>query len=160
MRLPISRLRERLVNDQSDAGNAIVEFIFVAVLIMVPMVYLVVAVAKVQRSSLAVTEAAREAGRAFATGASTQDGRVRALAAARLAEQDAGLATMPDVRYVAAGTSCNSTQITPQLAAGSVFVICVRNSVTLPGVPTVLSGRAITTVGEYAVHIDDFRATS
>ena len=48
-------------------GNAIIEFVFVAVMVMVPLVYLVVAVAVVQRNQLAVTQAARDAGRAFAT---------------------------------------------------------------------------------------------
>jgi Flp pilus assembly protein TadG len=61
-----------------DRGNAIIEFVFVAVIVMVPLVYLIVSVADIQRSSLAVSQAAREAGRAFATGDSSADGVRRA----------------------------------------------------------------------------------
>ena len=42
-----------------DGGNAILEFVFVALIVMVPLVYLIAAVATVQRTELAVTQAAR-----------------------------------------------------------------------------------------------------
>lgn len=61
-------VRPRGINSHDeigDAGNAVIEFVFVAVLILIPLVYFVVAVASVQRSSVAVTHAAREAGRAL-----------------------------------------------------------------------------------------------
>jgi Flp pilus assembly protein TadG len=141
-----------------DRGSAIIEFVFVAVLVMVPLVYLIVAVATVQRSSLAVSTAAREAGRAFATADSTADGRQRALTAARLADADQGFTDEPQLRYVAAGAGCDAAQISPQLVPGAEFTICVRRTMTLPAVPSVLSGRGITTVGEYVVHVDDYRS--
>ena len=34
------------------------------------------------------------------------------------------------------------------------------SATTVPAVPKVLSGKGITTVGEYIVHIDDYRAVS
>ena len=74
-------VRPRGINSHDeigDAGNAVIEFVFVAVLILIPLVYFVVAVASVQRSSVAVTHAAREAGRAFATADSTDQGLQRA----------------------------------------------------------------------------------
>ena len=63
---------------RDDGGSAIIEFVFVAVIVMVPLVYLIIAVATVQRSELAVSQAAREAGRAFATADSAADGPARA----------------------------------------------------------------------------------
>jgi hypothetical protein len=144
---------------QGDAGSAVIEFVFVAVLVMVPLVYLIVAVATVQRSSLAVTNAAREAGRAFATAESTTQALARANLAAQLAERDQGLPGNAELRYVTAGAGCDSAPIQPELAAGAVFGICVRNSVQLPGVPSLISGRGVTTIGEYTVHVDDFRST-
>jgi Flp pilus assembly protein TadG len=71
----------RRLGDADDSGSAIIEFVFVAVLVMVPLVYLVVAVASVQRSELAVSQAAREAGRAFATAESAPQALPRARAA-------------------------------------------------------------------------------
>lgn len=144
--------------NRSDRGNAVIEFIFVAVMILVPMVYFVTAVASVQRSNLGVSQAAREAGRAFATGASTQDGVARAQAAVRLALADEGLPDDAQLRYVPVEGGCESGQIEPVLAAGVEFAICVVRHTLLPGVPTLLAGHGITTIGRYVVHVDDFRS--
>jgi Flp pilus assembly protein TadG len=153
----VSRFTRLTRGDGADSGTAIIEFVFVAVLVLVPLVYLIVAVATVQRSSLAVTNSAREAGRAFATSDSDAQASARALVAARLAMADQGLTEPIDLRYVAAGASCDSAQITAHLVPGAVFTICVERSFALPGVPTILDGRAVTTVGKYVVHVDDFR---
>jgi Flp pilus assembly protein TadG len=141
-----------------DAGTAIVEFVFVAVIVMVPLVYLVVAVAVVQRSQLAVSQAAREAGRAFATADTAAEAQTRAGAAVHLALRDQGLSDDVTVRYVPAGQSCTgASTTTPRLAAGAVFTVCVIRSVDIPAVPRFLSGKGITSIGEYVVHIDDYR---
>jgi Flp pilus assembly protein TadG len=142
---------------REDGGSAIVEFIFVAVVVMVPLVYLIAAVATVQRNTLAVTQAARDAGRAFATSDSTGQARERVDAAVRLALADQGLPDDAVVRFVASGAKCGGPAVTPQLAPGAEFTVCVTRRVQLPAVPTVLTGRGIRTVGEYIVHIDDFR---
>ncbi len=57
-----------------------------------PLVYLIVAVSAVQASRLAVADAAREAGRAFATGDTSAVAAARARAAVRIALADQGLA--------------------------------------------------------------------
>ena len=95
------RLR-RIYSDDGvgDAGNALIEFVFIAVLILIPLVYFVVAIASVQRSTVAVTHAAREAGRAFATADSTDQGVQRAEVAVRLALADQGLSDDANLRYV------------------------------------------------------------
>lgn len=140
-----------------DSGTAIVEFVFVAVLVMVPLVYLLVAVAVVQRSEVGVTDAAREGGRAFATSDTPGQAEVRMAAAVRLALDAQGLPDDVEVRAVAAGSSCAAPAIRPTLEPGAQFVICVRRRVQVPAVPSILGGRGITTVGRYAVHVDDFR---
>lgn len=143
---------------RDDSGSAIVEFVFVAVVVMVPLIYLLAAVAVVQRNRLAVTEAAREAGRAYATSAGPGETAVRVRAAVRIALADQGLPDSADVRVVAAGASCDAPPVTPRLRPGERFTVCVTRRVTLPAVPSVLSGRGITTVGAYTVHVDDYRA--
>lgn len=143
-----------------DDGSAIIEFVFAAVVVMVPLVYLIVAVAAVQRSGLAVSQAAREAGRAFATSPRAGDATLRARAAVRIALTDQGLADDVTLRYVAAGSGCDTRAIKPRLQPGSEFTVCVSRRTVIPGVPSVLAGRGIKTVGRYVVHIDDYRTVA
>jgi Flp pilus assembly protein TadG len=143
----------------SDEGNAIIEFVFVAVLVLVPLVYLIVAVAVVQRSRLATTNAARDVGRAVATSDRLVEAQARAQAALRIALANQGLRP-PDVqlRFVAPGADCQqAVEQPPDLTPGTEFQVCVIRHQRLPAVPTVLSGRGITTIGRYVVHVDDFR---
>ena len=147
-----------MIRRDDDAGSALIEFVFVAVIVMVPLVYLILSVAAVQRSELAVSQAAREAGRAFATADRAEDALPRARAAVRIALHDEGLSDDVDLRYVTAGASCTeSAPTTPVLAAGAQFTVCVIRRVEIPGIPEFLSGKGITTVGEYVVHVDDYR---
>jgi Flp pilus assembly protein TadG len=143
---------------RDDSGTAIVEFVFIAVLVMVPLIYLIAAVATVQRNSLAVSQAARDAGRAFVTSESADEARVRVDAAVRLALADQGLPDDVEVRFVAAGSSCDSAAIAPHLAPGARFTVCVIRRVQLPAVPSVLAGRGIRTVGAYTIYVDDYRS--
>lgn len=140
-----------------DAGSAIVEFVFVAVVVMVPLVYLVVAVAAIQRSEFAVSQAAREAGRAFATASNATDAMPRARAAVHLALHDEQLPDDAELAFVPAGASCDAGRITPLLRAGAQFTVCVVRHQSVPAVPNVLAGKGITTVGKYVVHVDDYR---
>jgi Flp pilus assembly protein TadG len=142
----------------ADDGSAIVEFVFVAVVLLVPLVYVVAAVATLQRNTLAVTEAAREAGRAFATSDTTAEARTRVAAAVRLALGDQGLPADASVRYVRVGDGCGAAPITPRLVPGAEFTVCVQRRAQLPGVPSLLAGRGITVTGSYHVHVDDFRS--
>jgi Flp pilus assembly protein TadG len=146
---------KRLAHD--DGGSAIIEFVFVAVIVMVPLVYLIAAVATVQRNTLAVTQAARDAGRAFATSDDPAQARFRVQAAIRLALDDQGLPDDVTVRFVPSDADCDAPPVVPRLRPGAEFTVCVTRRVALPGVPTVLAGRGIRTVGRFVVHLDDFR---
>jgi Flp pilus assembly protein TadG len=150
--------RWAVVRADDDRGNAIVEFVFVAVLVLVPLIYLIVAVAVVQRSRLAVTNAARDVGRAIATSTSRSDAEGRAAAALRIALANQHMsAAEVEVRYVAVGADCASAAtLAPKLGPGSEFMVCVIRRQDLPAIPAVLSGHGITTIGRYVVHMDDF----
>lgn len=76
----------------NDAGNAVVEFVYLAVLLMVPVTYLMLGVLDVQRAAFAVTEAARQAGRTYVTSGCDAG---RAQQAADLALGDQGIAGVP-----------------------------------------------------------------
>ena len=54
-------MRER----RSQAGSVVIEVVWLAVLLLVPLVYVVLAVFEVQRGAFAATAAARAAGRAY-----------------------------------------------------------------------------------------------
>lgn len=74
-----------------DDGSAVVEFTWLAVLLMVPLVYVLIGLFHVQRAAFGVTEAARQAGRALAVAEDCGAGMPRARAAAGLAMQDQGI---------------------------------------------------------------------
>jgi Flp pilus assembly protein TadG len=150
-RLVSARLRA------DDAGSAIVEFVFVAVVVMIPLVYLIVAVAVMQRTQLAVSQAAREAGRAFATATSGAAAPGRVEAAVRIALSSHGVPSDVEVRFVAAGAPCSSRPVAAALVPGAQLTICVTRRASVPAVPSVLAGRGITCVGRYTVHVDDYR---
>lgn len=81
--------RDRNVHGVQE-GSAVVEFVFLGVLLLVPLIYLTLMVARVQAGSYAVAQAAREAGRAFVTTPDGQDPSARADSAARIAFSDQG----------------------------------------------------------------------
>jgi hypothetical protein len=141
----------------ADGGSAIVEFVFLAVTFLLPLTYLLAAVALVQRNEVALAAAARNAGRAFATTDQPNEVDERVRTAVRLALTDQGLPEDAVVRFVAADAPCTAPPVAPRLEPGTEFAVCATRSVALPGVPTVLAGRGIRVVGRYVVHVDDFR---
>lgn len=151
-------LLARRIRSSDDDGSAIVEFVFVAVVMLVPLIYLIAAVAVAQRTNLAVSTAAREAGRAYATSDTSAQARRRAEAAVRLALADQGIgAAQTELRYTRATGDCDGRRVAPALEPGTEFAVCVIRRVQLPGVPSVLAGQGIRSVGRYVVHVDDFR---
>jgi len=143
----VSRLRR-------DEGAAMVEFVFLAVLLLVPLAYIVLAAFTVQKSAFAVTAATREAGRAFVTAESAGDADARARAAAELAMNDQGL----DLPAGALRISCGSGQC---LTPGAVVTVELDYAVALPLVPRALGGRPLAAIrvhGQHAEVVDEFRA--
>jgi Flp pilus assembly protein TadG len=140
-----------------ESGSAVIEFVFVAVVVMVPLIYFIVAVAAVQHTRLAVSNAARDVGRALAAGG--PDPADRATVALQIALRNEGLAPSDvQLRLVAASDSCDAATSFVPSGSGSEFAVCIVRHQRLPGVPAVLSGRGVTMVGRYVVHLDDFDA--
>lgn len=152
-------VRRRVCGSDEDGaggenGNAIVEFVYLAVLLMVPLVYVLITVFRVQSASYAVSSAAREAGRVYATADTLDDAGARAFAAASIVMADSNLPLRPEQLEI----SCSST---PCLQPGSrVFVVMTYN-VALPLVPRFFSDRAPASVRVTSRHlevVDRFRA--
>ncbi|MCW2528250.1 MAG: hypothetical protein JWM76_3110 [Pseudonocardiales bacterium] len=154
--MDVRQLQMRRAHGKED-GSAVIEFIFVAVLVLVPLLYLIVTVATIQRSRLAVTNAARDVGRAIATSTSSAEARTRAEAALRIALSGQNVsASDVQLKYVRADTGCDSASVDPPLDPGAEFAVCVVRSQDLPAVPRILAGRGVTTIGRFVVHIDQF----
>ena len=119
----------------SDDGNAIVEFLAAAVLLLVPVVYLALVLGRIQAATFAAEGAAREAGRTAATASGPDDAARRATTSVGLALGDQGF---DDVDPAGALTLTCST--VPCLQPGSDIVTVVTFDVDLPFVPEFVRG--------------------
>ncbi|MFA4841069.1 MAG: hypothetical protein WC580_05140 [Agrococcus sp.] len=117
----------------ADAGSASIEFLSVAVLLLVPLVYLVLALGQIQHAVLGVEGAARHAARTIAQADSHDAGLAAADRALLVAMTDAGLPT--DAVRVA--ISCAPDQGACHTARGTVTVQ-VDATVPLPLAPPFL----------------------
>jgi hypothetical protein len=143
----------------TDDGRALIEVIFLAVLILIPTVYILLSILRIQAATFAVAQGARDAGRVMDFAPSTAVGVARAEEIARLALADQKVPPDGmDLRFVPVGGDCvTSPEITPSLQAGTVYDVCVVAVVSLPGVPSVLTGSRNTVSGVFTLHVGDFR---
>jgi hypothetical protein len=135
---------------RSDRGSAIVEFHFLGILLLVPLVYILLAVLDVQRTSYGVTQAAREAGRIYvATGDETA-----ARLAAQVALEDQGVEVSGvDIRFECSISPCHQP--------GAEVAVIVGSVVRLPFVPDVLAEAVNAQIPVGATHVsvvDRYRA--
>ena len=152
----MTRLRRRLGMLADESGSALVEFVFIALVVFVPLIYILAGFSAVQRGVFASTAAAREAGRAIGTAPDPATGLARATRAAELAVEDQSVAAT-DVRvaYAAAGVDCTSAGgFTPTLAPGEEFSVCVTVTVRIPFLPEFVD--ANTATGRFVVERDRY----
>lgn len=121
---------------RDDSGTALIEFVWLALILLVPLLYVVLAAFDTQRAAYAASAAARSAGRAFVTAPDQATGYARAREAVRLAYADQRLDATPSVSI-----SCRPD---PHrcLAPGSVVRAQVHSSVALPLLPAVFGSQA------------------
>ena len=149
----MSWLRRRLAE---ETGSALVEFVFIALVVFVPLVYIVAGFSAVQRGVFASTAAAREAGRAMGTAPDPVTGQERALRAAQLAVEDQSV-EVTDLRlaYAPPGASCEAAgSYAPTLTPGEEFSVCVTVTVRIPLLPEFVD--ANTATGQFVVERDRY----
>jgi Flp pilus assembly protein TadG len=114
--------------DTRQQGSAVVEFTFLALLLMVPLVYFVITMGQIQGGSFAVVGAADQAAKVYVS-------QPDAESAQRAAEQ-AALVALADYGHPA-GKAHVSTSCAPSdcQAAGTAVTVTVNLSVPLPFVP-------------------------
>lgn len=122
---------------RDQRGSALVEFTWLAILLMVPLLYVVLTVFEVQRAAFGVSSAARSAARSFTQAPSEAAAPGRAVTAAHLALADQGLEDDDrralDLRCSPDPWNC--------LSPGSVVTVVVAYSVPLPLLPPALGGQ-------------------
>jgi Flp pilus assembly protein TadG len=152
----VNGLRRRLGMLADEDGSALVEFVFIAVVVFVPLVYIVAGFSAVQRGVFASTAAAREAGRAMGTAPDAVSGQERALRAAQLAVEDQSVdVTDLQLAYAPAGGGCEAAgSYVPTLAPGEEFSVCVTVTVRIPLMPEFVD--ANTATGQFVVERDRY----
>ncbi|MCB5291469.1 hypothetical protein [Arthrobacter sp. SO3] len=114
--------------DDAERGSAVVEFTFLSLLLMVPLVYFIITVGQLQGGSFAVVGAADQAAKVFVAQTDAAGGRAAAEQAVLLALADHGH-TAANARVE---TSCAPADC---MAAGSAVTVTVHLTVPLPFVP-------------------------
>ena len=131
---------------RDDAGSALVEFSWLAIILIVPLVWVVISVFEVQQGAFATSAAARAAGRAYALAPDDATGEERARAAVRqvLADQGTpGQQARVRVSCVAPGDNCH--------VGTSVITVTVDSGVHLPFFPAIF-GRGAASFSLDATH--------
>lgn len=140
-----------------DSGNAIVEFLAVALILLVPVVYLVLVLGRVQAGTFAAEGAAREAGRSLARAQDVETGTSLAVASVGVALRDQGF---DDVDPSAAlALTCSSV---PCLEPGSEVLAHVEVRVPLPFVPSFVRHVVpleIPVTADHVAPVDRFKAS-
>ncbi len=111
-----------------EEGSAVVEFVFLSLLLMVPLVYFIITVGQLQGGSFAVVGAADQAAKVFVAQPDPASGRAAAEQAVLLALADHGHAAGDGGLVI----SCEPADCT---AAGTAVTVTVNLAVPLPYVP-------------------------
>ncbi|WP_210063635.1 hypothetical protein [Pseudarthrobacter sp. PvP004] len=113
---------------EAQKGSAVVEFTFLALLLMVPVVYFVVTVGQIQGGSFAVVGAADQAAKVFVTQRDPVIARTAAERSVLVALKDHGYS--PEQASIAIECDRGSC-----LSAGATVTVTVRLDVPLPLMP-------------------------
>lgn len=114
-----------------DAGSAIVETIFAVLVIVVPLIWIALALLRVEAASYAVRSAAREAARTYVTAETSAEGAARSQAAALIAFDD---------QRAPRGRVALTCSAQPCLTPGASVRAHAQTDVPLPFVPSWLAG--------------------
>ncbi|GMA18580.1 pilus assembly protein [Arsenicicoccus piscis] len=137
--------RRRWLGRASDEGSASLEFIAVAVLLLVPLIYLIGTLARVQAATYAAAGAARDAGRLFVAAPDEGAAQSAAQAASRIVLDDYGFADSGTTQVRCLGSPC--------LAPDAKVQVEVRIQVDLPLIPRFVRGAVPLAIPVTASHV-------
>lgn len=128
-------------------GSASVEFVWLTVLLLVPFVYVLLAVFDTQRAAYAVSVASKSAARAYLLAPDTASAEARARAAAQVALADQRVQADVSIRCLPSAAAC--------LQPGSSVRVEVRTVQALPLTPSAL-GDQLGGVAVDSAHTEPF----
>lgn len=123
-------LKKFWANTRAEEGSAALEFITAGLLLLVPVVYLVLALATVQGATLATEGAARHAARVYVQAATVTQASAQAQQAVNVALADFGIPADKATVSVTCSPQCASPR--------SLVTVTVEVKVPMPLVPAVL----------------------
>ncbi|GIG22473.1 hypothetical protein Cch01nite_31970 [Cellulomonas chitinilytica] len=150
-----SRFLARVRARDGEAGNAVLEFLGASLVLLVPIVYLVLVLGRVQAATFAAEGAAREAARTYVTADSSAVGTRQAVSSVRIALRDQAFDDDP---AQALTLSCSTT---PCLVPGGRVEAHVEIRVPLPFVPAFVRGAVpleVPVSAERVAAVDEFRS--
>lgn len=141
----------------SDDGSAIVEFLGITLILLVPTVYLVLVLGRVQAAAFAAESAVAQSARAFVVAEDLAAAERAAVASARLALEDQGFdgSTAADALRV----ECSSA---PCRAAGSTVATHIAIDVALPLVPSFVRDvvpLSVRVTADHVAAVDQYRGS-
>ena len=125
---PVQREDGKQPGMDRERGSAVVEFTFLALLLMVPLVYFVITVGQIQGGSFAVVGAADQAAKVYVAQPDASTAQAAAEQAVALALSDFG----HQADRASMSTACSPADCQ---AAGSTVTVTVSLSVPLPFMP-------------------------
>lgn len=141
-------LRSRLARED---GNALVEFVALSVILLIPSLYLVLSLGSVQGAVFAADVIARDAARIHATDPDASRAEARTEAMVRMTLEDHGISAQDAVTIRCSKDPCS--------APGSEVTAEVSIGVPIPGLGSMLGEAGPVHVGaEHVVEADQFRA--
>lgn len=114
-----------------DDGSAALEFVALGTLLLVPLVYLVIALAVIQTQTLGAESAARHIARTIASASSSAEVDARTAAVLDASVSEYGI----DEESARVDVRC-SPAVSPCPAAGATVIVTVRIAVKLPLAPS------------------------
>lgn len=114
-----------------DEGSAAIEFILVGLVLLVPLVYIVVALGAIQGQALGVETGSRQLARAIASAPDAQTADLRAQRVRDAIVDEYGL----DANALYIDISCASAAACPE--PGAILTVTMRTDVVLPLVPPI-----------------------
>ena len=140
-----SGLTSRCLSSQDESGSALIEAVFGTLFLIVPLLWIALALLRVEAASYAVRSAAREASRTMVTADSSAAGRARAHAAALIAFDD---------QHAPRGRVTLTCSATPCLTPDATVTARAATDVPLPFVPGWLASATGARVQVYASHAE------
>ncbi len=125
------------MKQRDETGSALIEFSWLAIILIVPLIWVVISVFEVQQGAFATSAAARAAGRAYALAPDDATGEARAIAAVEqvLADQGTpGQRARVRVTCEAPGDNCH--------VGTAIITVTVDSGVDLPFFPAILGSGA------------------